>query len=178
MHCANNQIEDLTPLEHMKLSMFSCHCNNVKSLIPLDGMTMGALVCCNNPLVSIEPFVKHPPVGFQYDCDTITTEDLEWLKGIWSWDMEFTSQIRNISVLIALRKNDFETLRDMAMEYNGHQYLFIPKFMTWSHARDYCIKLGGHLAVIPDRRTNDFVSSLLPHGSWFWLGLFTHEQGR
>jgi len=178
LHCADNQIEDLTPLSRMKLSMFSCHGNKVKSLMPLDGMSLGALVCSNNLLTSIEPFVKQPPVGFQYDCDTMATEDLEWLKGIWSWDMEFTDHIRNISALIALRKNDIETLREMAMEYNGHKYLFIPKFMTWSDARDYCEKLGGHLAVIPDRRTNDFISTLFPHGSWFWIGLYTDEQGQ
>ncbi|NCC49840.1 MAG: hypothetical protein EOM20_01360 [Spartobacteria bacterium] len=178
LHCAHNRISDLTPLEGMKLSMFSCHCNEVVSLRPLDHMPLGALVCSNNRLTSLEPFVKNPPVGFQYDCETLTSEDLEWLSGIWGWETELKDQVHNVEVLIATRRNDVSALRKLAMEYNGHKYLFIPKYMPWEDARDYCETLGGHLAVIPDRRTNDFISSMFPHGSWCWIGLYTHEEGR
>jgi hypothetical protein len=177
LHCSNNQISDLEPLRGMKLSMFSCHCNQITSLAPLDGMPLGALVCGNNPLDSIQPFIQQPPVGFQFDCDSISTDDLQWLHDIWAANEHFAEHARNTAVLLAVRRHDVEALRRLAKPFDGHRYLYIPKFMCWEDARELCHGLGGHLVVIPSQHINDFISSLFPQGSWFWIGLYTHPGG-
>ena len=65
----------------------------------------------------------------------------------------------------------------MAKEFNGHHYLFMPKFMTWNEAKAFCEGLGGHLVTISSKEENDFLNSTFQNGSWFWMGLKTTERG-
>ena len=177
LHCGCNALRDLEPLRGLRLTIFSCHCNQIKSLAPLRGMPLGSLYCGGNQLSGIESFIKNPPESMLFDCDTISTEELTWIHQTWSRDFRKAAHARHVEVLLASRKNDVNRLRSLAREFNGHAYLFMPRFMTWDEARAYCESLDGHLLTLSSREENDFVVSLLPGGSWFWMGLHTTEQG-
>ncbi len=177
LHCGCNQIESLEPLKGMPLNMISCHANRIKSLQPLVGLALNSLTCGGNPLTTIGSFVKNPPSGFQFDCDTISTDELEWIYQTWSRDLRFVSFAHDVEKLIALRKGDVARLKKRATEFNGHHYLFIPQCLPWEKAKEACEKLGGHLLTITSPEENDLISSMFPHGSWFWIGLHTTEKG-
>ena len=177
LHCGCNQIESLEPLKGMPLNMVSCHCNRIRSLQPLEGMPLNSLTCGGNLLTSIGSFVKTPPSGFQFDCDTISTDELEWMRQTWARDMRFTYHAQDIEKLIAIRKGDVAFLKSRATEFKGHRYLFIPQCLTWEQAEAACVKFGGHLLTIMTAEEHDFVSSWFPHGSWFWIGLRTTQNG-
>ncbi len=51
-------------------------------------------------------------------------------------------------------------------EYNGHTYFYFSDPFTWVQARDFCAKLGGHLAAISDDDENELVKSLLSGRAW------------
>ena len=178
LHCGCNELKDLEPLRGLRLTIFSCHCNQIKSLAPLKGMPLGSLYCGGNQLVGIESFIKNPPESMMFDCDTIATEELTWIQQTWSRDFRKAVHARNAEVLLAARKGDVDRLRSLAREFNGHSYLFMPRFMTWEEAAAYCESLGGHLLTVSSREENDFAVSLLPGGSWFWMGLRTTEKGQ
>jgi hypothetical protein len=178
LHCGSNQIESLEPLRGMPLNMISCHSNRIRSLKPLVGMVLNSLTCGSNRLTTIGPFVKNPPSGFQFECDTIPTQELEWMHQAWSRDLRFVHHAHDAEKLIAIRKGDIAKLKDRALEFKGHRYLFIPRCLTWEMAKAACEQLGGHLLTITSAEENDFISSLFPHGSWFWIGLRTTEKGQ
>ena len=177
LHMSNNEVSQLEPLQGMALTLCSCDSNRIKNLNPLIGMPIGALVCGNNLLTTVQMFVKKPPDSFHFDCDTIPTDELEWICNAWSRDFRLSFHARNAAVLIALRKEDREGLRKLASERQGHRYLFIPKFLQWAEAEAFCRQLGGHLVTISSKEENDFVSGMFPGGSWFWMGLHTTDKG-
>jgi hypothetical protein len=178
LHAGHNQIQDLSPLKGLSLTMFSCHANRVKSLAPLKGMPLGALMCGANELSGVEPFLKNPPEVFTFDCDSISTQDLEWIRTAWSRDFRMAPHAREVDILLALRKGDGEKLKSLAAEFRGGRYLYVPKYMTWADAKACAERLGGHLLTISSPAENDFISSLFPAGCWFWLGLQTTEKGQ
>jgi serine/threonine protein kinase/Leucine-rich repeat (LRR) protein len=177
LHCAHNKIVSLEPLRGMSLSMLSCQCNEIASLEPLRGTTLGVLTCGCNKLANIGCFVKNPPETFFFECDSIPASELDWVRQAWSRDFRWSQHARNIEVLLALRNNNTERLKSLAREFQGHRYLFIPKFMKWEEARECCERLGGHLVTITSKEENDFVTALRPSGNWFWLGLKTTANG-
>jgi len=179
LHCGENEIEDLEPLIGMLLTQLSCHANRIKNIEPVAGMPIGALTCGANLFTGIGSFVKNPPENFFFDCDTIPTEELEWIHQAWSRDFRFADHARNVSILIALRRVDHPALRDLSQEFNGHHYLYVPKLLKWKDAEKFCEDFGGHLVTIMNQEENEFISSLFPRGSWFWIGLYTvggHQQ--
>ncbi|MFH0907273.1 MAG: protein kinase [bacterium] len=177
LHCGCNQIDSLEPLKGMPLNMISCHCNRIRNLQPLVGMALNSLTCGGNLLTSIGPFIKTPPSGFQFDCDMISTEELEWMRQAWSRDLRFVYHSNDVEKLIAIRKGDVALLKSRAAEFKGHRYLFIPKCLTWEQAKAACENLGGHLLTLTSAEEHDFIASWFPHGSWFWLGLKTTQNG-
>ncbi len=176
LHAGCNRIEDLEPLASAPLNMLSFHCNRVTSLEPLKAMSFNALTCGGNPLSSIGSFIKNPPPGFQFDCDTISTEELEWIRKTWSRDFRLAGHARDVEILLAIRKTDVARLKSLAWTFRGHYYLFVPKALTWSEARELCERMRGHLLTIGDRDENEFVASKFPFGSWFWIGLSTADE--
>jgi len=140
-------------------------------------MPLGTLTCGGNRLKGIDFFIKRPPDDFLFDCDTISTGELEWIHTTWARDFRFARHARNVEVLLALRRNDVARLRALAAEFRGHRYLFVPKPLQWEEARAFCEKLGGHLVTIGSREENEFVQSLFPHGGWVWMGLYTGPDG-
>jgi serine/threonine protein kinase/Leucine-rich repeat (LRR) protein len=178
LHCGVNRIASLEPLRGMPLSMLSCHGNRIISIEPLKDMSFNALTCGGNLLTGIGPFIKNPPAGFQFDCDTISLQELEWIEKTWSRDFRQNYHSREIRTLIAIRKGDIAALRSYATPFNGHLYHFIPKVLRWADARVLCEKLGGHLVTITSREENEFIASMFPFGSWFWIGLNTTAQGQ
>ena len=178
LHCAGNRITDLEPVGGLPLKMLSCHCNRIKTLRPLKDLSLGVLTCGGNELTGIESFIKNPPESFLFDCDSIPSDELEWIHKVWSRDVRFTASAKHVAVLLALRKFDMAGLRQLAAEFNGHHYVFVPKFVRWEEAKAFCEKVGGHLLTITSREENEFVASMFPHGSWVWLGLRTTERGQ
>ena len=176
LHCGDNRIESVEPVSRAPLKMFSLQNNRIDSLDSLQGMPLAALICGNNPLTNISTFLNNPPDDFRFDTDTLATQELEWARMVWSRDFRFAGHARNVDVLLALRRNDLKKLRKLAVRHRGHGYLFVPKFMTWEEAKACCEQLGGHLVSITNREENDFLNSLFPFGSWFWIGLHRTER--
>ena len=177
LHCGDNQIASLEPLRGMTLNVLGCHANQIASLEPLRGMPLEVVMCGANRLTSLGPLNSAVPKQFDFYCDTFSLHELELIREKWSRDFRLATYVRNLDVLLALRKNDRDALLKMAATWNGHRYLFIPQFMTWEGARVFCEKLGGHLLTVTSREESDFVLSLFPDGCWFWLGLNTTEHG-
>ena len=63
---------------------------------------------------------------------------------------------------------------DNTKQYNGHSYAIFNVGKTWSEAKTYCEKLGGHLVTITDSAEQSAVENLLRHStlnySGYWLG--------
>ena len=178
LHCSENRITSLEPLRGKPLKMISCQSNRIRSLAPLTGQSLGLLTCGRNELVDIAEFVKNPPRDFLFDCDTIPDRELEFLRNTWSRDFRFARHARNMEVILAFRKGDVSRLKALANEFHGHRYLFIPTLMKWGEAKAACETLGGHLVTITSAEENEFLTTLFPYGSWFWMGLRTTEAGQ
>jgi len=174
INCGDNKIEVLDALSGMPLSTLKCQSNRIKSLDPLKDMPLSTLMCGGNLLKTVDPFRKNPPRNFWFDCNTISSEELEWLQKDWSRDFRFSDHARTASVLLALRKSDSKALRKYAREFNGRRFLFVPRYVRWEEAKQICEDLGGHLVTLLSQEENDFVSSFFPYGgAWCWIGLHT-----
>lgn len=59
-----------------------------------------------------------------------------------------------------------------AKKHGNSYYKVYPEWMTWQQARDRCLTLGGRLAVVRDRDTNDFLTGLVRDAKKeeAWLG--------
>ncbi|HEX9063379.1 MAG TPA: lectin-like protein, partial [Clostridia bacterium] len=57
---------------------------------------------------------------------------------------------------------------------NNHSYAVLDKSMTWPYAKEYCEKLGGHLATITSQSEQEFIYSIMANHSKndYWLGGF------
>jgi len=174
LRCSDTRVRSLEPLRGMPLSTFSIQANRVESLEPLRGMPLAALYCGGNRIKDLGPFIKNPPSTFLFECDALSTEELQFIFNTWSRDFRFAHHARNVEVLLALRRGDVKKLRELATPFGGHHYLFVPKYLTWAEARDACVKVHGHLASITSAEENEFVASMFPlGGSWYWIGLET-----
>ncbi|RUS84672.1 hypothetical protein EGW08_007592, partial [Elysia chlorotica] len=63
-----------------------------------------------------------------------------------------------------------------AVGYRGKCYVTVPTLKAWPDAKAYCERLKGHLVIVPDRRANAFLTSILfaeekNSDSDFWIGL-------
>ena len=56
-----------------------------------------------------------------------------------------------------------------AVHFNGKWYRVFVEKTGWRRAKDRCNVLGGHLAVVPDEPTQDFIKQLA-NGVPLWLG--------
>ncbi len=177
LHCGHNQIESLEPLRGMALTMLTCQANGIRSLAPLRGAPLSVLVCGDNPLEDLDGMADAPPGGWAFDSPSIATSELRRLAAQWRANPEHVAHARQAEVLIAVREQDREGLRARAAGHAGRRYLFIPMFLEWEAARRQCAELGGRLAVIRDAAANQFILSLFPSGSWFWIGLERTADG-
>jgi hypothetical protein len=141
-------------------------------------MPLSSLICGGNALKELGPFVKNPPKTFLFDCDSISVQELDWIRQGWSRDFRFAEYLRDAEILLALRQKDGTRLHSLAREFGGHRYLFMPTFVGWAEAEEISQRFGGHLVSITSREENEFVSSQFPYGcSWFWMGLKTGPKG-
>lgn len=178
LHAGANQIRDLSPLAEMPLTMLSIQQNNVENLDPLTALPLSVLTCGANRFLSIGKLVNHPPETFLYDSESLSMEEMQWLLQRWSSDFRYQRHAEDARLIIASRKKDSATLKQMARrDDHGRYYLIIPRFMTWDAARTYCEDLGGHLLTIRSESENNFVNRMFPGGCWFWMGLFVDETG-
>ncbi len=178
LHCGHNLISSLEPLKDMPLFMFSCHYNRVKSLAPLKGIPLAALMCGENEITGVESFIKNPPEVFLFNSESISIQELEWIHKTWSRDFRLSAHAQHVEVILALRRGEVAALKGLATEFRGHRYLFIPKYASWEDAKAEAERIGAHLATITSKEENDFIASMFPGGSWFWIGLKTTERGQ
>jgi serine/threonine protein kinase/Leucine-rich repeat (LRR) protein len=172
LHCGDNVIDDLSPLKGKQLSMLSCHCNCIASLKPLRGMPLGSLTCGGNHLDSLGPLAGDPPKDILFACDDIPDEELEQLRSSWEKNERVKHLVRDIDTLLTLRRGSSDDLKELATEFDGHRYLFVPLFMQWEAAEAFCRERGAHLATITSPEQDAFVESLFRYGCWCWIGLY------
>jgi hypothetical protein len=67
-----------------------------------------------------------------------------------------------------------------AQTFGGHAYRHYPEHLTWQEAKEFCEKLGGHLATITSREEGQFVCTLFPAPKEIgpWIGLSWDIKGR
>jgi len=57
--------------------------------------------------------------------------------------------------------------------FQGHHYQILDYSMTWTAAKDYCERLGGHLVTITSEEEQAFIETLLTedcHKKQYWIG--------
>ena len=94
----------------------------------------GGLACGANELTDVRPFLRKPPADFMFACDTLSIEELEWIRQAWSGDPKLAGHVRNVEVMLALRRSDTEKLRSLAAEF-GDTYCFYHTFRKVSEAK-------------------------------------------
>jgi hypothetical protein len=177
LSCGDNELTNLEPLRGMPLKSLDCGHNRLTNLEPLGGMSLTELICRDNKLTSLEPFVRTPPAGpFFFDCETLPEDELQRALVAWRQDPSHQQHARNAEVALLLRRNDVAALCGLARPFNGHAYLFIPRWLTWAEAKSFCEKYGGHLATVTSQEENEFVGSLSgAPGYGVWIGLEVAE---
>ncbi len=66
-----------------------------------------------------------------------------------------------------------------AVEFNGHYYQVYDNSMTWTEAKEYCEKLGGHLVTITSIEENNYIKDLVVSNgkkNAYWLGASDSES--
>ena len=179
LHFGDNQVESLDPLRGMPLKMISCHCNRVTTLEPLEGAPLASVTCGGNRLTDLGSFVHNLPDDLRFDCDSLPTEELERVRKTWAEapGPKAAVHLRQLQVLLALRRGDPAEIRALASEFRGHRYLAVHRFLRWQEAKELADRLGGHLAVIRSAEENEFVTKLFPAGAWSWFGLRMSPEG-
>ncbi len=72
-----------------------------------------------------------------------------------------------------------EAVPAVEASFNGHKYALYDLSMTWTEAKKYCQKLGGHLVTITSAEEQAFLESILPDPCTkrqYWLGA-SYENG-
>jgi len=166
----NNRIASLEPLRGMDLDKLYCQSNQISSLDPLRGMPLGDLDCGENPLRSLTPFVDAPPEKFLFGCDTLTDQELQRLREVWSVNARHAPHARMAAAFLAWRRKDKAALLALSQEFRGHHYLLAPQVKPWNDALEMCQKVGGHLLTISDGEENRLAQRLAGWGT-VWIGL-------
>jgi hypothetical protein len=173
-----NRIKSLEPLRDMPLSTFRCPNNLIEAFDPLHGMALNYMMCGGNRVTSIDPLLESPPQQLAFACDTISDEQLNQIRKRCLSDPRLGAFAQDTETILAVRQRDVAKLREMAKVFEGHHFLYIPIMLPWKPAQDLCEELGGHLVTITSEEKNRFITTLFPlGGAWFWIGLYTHEDG-
>ena len=72
-----------------------------------------------------------------------------------------------------------EAVPAVEASFDGHKYALYDLSMTWTEAKKYCQKLGGHLVTITSAEEQAFLESILPDPCTkreYWLGA-SYENG-
>ncbi|MBQ6267389.1 MAG: hypothetical protein IJK64_06415 [Clostridia bacterium] len=71
---------------------------------------------------------------------------------------------------------EWESAVSDVVTWNGHRYQLIEQSMTWTEAKAYCEKLGGHLVTITSQKEQDVINGYLTATAggkdFYWIGLF------
>ncbi|MBR4726282.1 MAG: hypothetical protein IK080_00150 [Clostridia bacterium] len=67
---------------------------------------------------------------------------------------------------------EWESAVSDVVTWNGHRYQLIDQGMTWTEAKAYCEKLGGHLVTITSQEEQNVIEQMIQHGSknLYWAG--------
>lgn len=67
---------------------------------------------------------------------------------------------------------------ERAVEFNGHKYIVLNKWMSWTDAKTECEKMGGHLACITSETEQEFIMSLTGGAISAWIGAYADEENK
>lgn len=58
--------------------------------------------------------------------------------------------------------------------FNNHKYVLYDQSITWTEAKEYCERLGGHLVTITSQEEQKFIERLMENGEkkQYWIGAF------
>lgn len=59
---------------------------------------------------------------------------------------------------------------------NKRCFEYISPKKSWPYARSECSRRSGHLAVIKDQATQDFINKTFPHDSDVWIGGYKKKR--
>jgi hypothetical protein len=178
LHIDQNHLSSLEPLRTChRLRSLTCSGNRITSIEPVAGLPLGVLACGSNRISSLEPFVEHPPAWFLYDSETLSTREIERARAAWSKQPGHEHLAREADVLLAVLRTGGKSLRRLATAFEGREYLFVPRMLTWEKALTFCEDAGGHLVVIRSQAEQEFLESLLGTDCWVWMGLSVTERG-
>jgi serine/threonine protein kinase/Leucine-rich repeat (LRR) protein len=198
LNIRNNKISDLSPLRGMPLRDFDCHHNCVADLEPLRGMDIQMIGVSHNPITSLEPlrgmkflrlecfdtllttldpFVDDPPIAFAFDCETLSSKELERVAAVWSAKKSSAKSVMVARTILASREKDISKLKSLAMQFENCLYLFIPRHLSWHDARKYCEELGGELLTIENNREKNFYEALDLPAIRLWIGCMQTKNG-
>lgn len=70
-----------------------------------------------------------------------------------------------------------EEIVDNTTSFEGHVYRVINMSATWTEAKEYCTRYGGHLVTISSQEEMDAVLDLLPNSPklYYWIGLYRNS---
>ncbi|MBV9491324.1 MAG: protein kinase [Verrucomicrobia bacterium] len=174
LYCSSNRIRSVEPLRQAKnLRFLDCSFNAIQSLEPLKDLGLEYLDCSGNPITTLEPFVEAripPQILIFNGCDALPDAEIERAIAVWSAKgMNFHAGAGRL--LLALKHGDFDKVRLLGSEFEGHRYLFVQNRLTASEAEQFCQKLGGHLVTITSARENEFLKQITPSGLSCHIGL-------
>uniref|UniRef100_A0A8C6TB31 C-type lectin domain-containing protein n=1 Tax=Neogobius melanostomus TaxID=47308 RepID=A0A8C6TB31_9GOBI len=70
---------------------------------------------------------------------------------------------------------DVERASGKWQTYNGRSFIFQSSSVSWAHAQQRCVSLGGNLATIHNQQEEEFVSEVAK-GSAAWIGSTDAQQ--
>jgi hypothetical protein len=173
---SHTRIGDLTPLRGMALERVNLNGTRISSLAPLEGSKPGYFDCVDCPLTSLAPFEHEPPALFRFDSPTLDQASVERVLQNWTREDRHTN-VTEARALNALRTRDTAGLRRLATTWDGHDYLYVPRFMVFDTALAESRATGAHLVTITSAREQQLVLSLVPPGESAWLGLVPGDTG-
>lgn len=124
-----------------------------------------------DPLRDLGPFANQPPAKLVWDGGSLSVWELEALKLRWSQKPSLARHVRDLEIILALRRRDREALRALAVEFRRHRHPDVYRDLTWEEAEAFCQELGGHLVTITSRENDELVGSLTKGGRWFGMRL-------
>lgn len=61
--------------------------------------------------------------------------------------------------------------------FNGRSFLFVTDAVSWAHAQQDCLAMGGNLATIHNKQEQEFVQSVA-EGQTAWIGFSDAQENR
>ncbi|MBD3243518.1 MAG: hypothetical protein GF331_23205 [Chitinivibrionales bacterium] len=134
-------------------------------------MPLTRILAGGNPLSNLEPFEEDPPERLVFD--TIVGRPGYADTVIARWERSGHARSARLSKLaIAYRRGDTAALRRLAVQHQGHRYVYVPGVaLTFDEAMEAAARFGGHLVSVETAEEYQLALRLLPLRRAAWLGI-------